>query len=123
MLTELEELKRLSFAQVDELVTGMYSTPDAFGNTPLHSAAKNGFRNIRKEVLTEANLIVGNMVGRTALHEAATYGTLAQIPNSVLNERTLLLPDNRKFTPLHYAAQHGNLDQIPVAIIRGLLWC
>jgi hypothetical protein len=97
--------------------------PNSEGWTPLHflaytisSRSEVMINDLPEDLLTEENMLQGNLAGQTPLHMAADCGNLSQLPKALLTEKNLLTPNAAHLTPLHYAARHGHLDQIPAKV-------
>lgn len=84
------------------------------GNTPLHTAAKNGrIHEIPSNLLKLELFLEKNNLGQTPLHLAAQYGHLDQVPQEYLTRETLTAFDSDGNTAFHKAAGYEHIDQIP----------
>jgi len=79
---------------------------DTNGSSLLHGAARDGCLNRMPKWLVRKSLLDTDSAGLTALHTAALFGHLDQVPVELLTLDNLLLGDKDGDTVLHYAALH-----------------
>jgi len=84
---------------------------EAFGRTPLHSAAVNGDKESAKLLLThKANVNAKDIVGYTPLHVAAANGHKDVVELLLANKVDVNTKANDGRTPLHCATGAGHKD-------------
>lgn len=113
-----EAVKKNDTAKVKELVTAnpdVVFSKDEDGFTPLHLAAKSGYSDMVKYLLTtKAEVDARNSYGSTPLHQVA----LAKGQHSDIIEMLLMhgarvnAPDKYGLTPLHYSTMRDNPDEV-----------
>jgi ankyrin repeat protein len=85
------------------------NSQDAFGKTPLHMVAENGFDEIAETLVSlNVNSKIKNNKGETALHTALRYGKSYIASLLLENDKRLVEEkDNNGNPPLHVAVESG----------------
>jgi len=101
---------------------------DDNGNTPLIAAIKeNRLKEFLKDLpagqlthaawLKPAKRSKNDDLGNCALHEAAIYGVLSQVPTEFLTKQNISRKNIMQYSVLHSAAEHGHLNQLPIELL------
>ena len=81
-------------------------------------AAKNGTLNqLAPKLLTQENLTIKDVNGKTPFHWASYSGALEKIPREFLTQENLTIKNSYGWNPFHSAAYSGHLDQIPEELL------
>jgi len=119
--------RTIQFIRQDNALLNNFFAPNSIGNTPLHSAAKNGYTESVKVILAAAKdnpdllktLLAPNSNGETPMHLAAkkrdtesVKAILAEAKDKPDLLKTLLAPNSSGNTPLHWAATNGNTESV-----------
>lgn len=88
-------------------------------------ASVGGLKDIEPSLLTLENLTSpeSHESKNTALHNAAEFGFLAQVPPDILNEQSIRLKDQSGSTVIHLACITGQVKLIPRQLLKEKDFC
>ena len=90
---------------------GLAHRPVANGELPLHVAARVGFLDGVKCLISfKANVNAGDDAKMTPLHVSAFSGEVDVLKFLLENDANINAQDDKCWTPLHYAVQSGNME-------------
>ena len=115
-----------SFQFLVDVAGGDIDARNSVGATPLHFAVRWGSESIVKFILRKKGtkaasvLNLGDRLGRTPIHYAATQKTGQSLISNLLRAGAAIDHiDNSGMTPLHLAARFGNISLVRILIDEG----
>jgi len=99
--------------------TGLLTTPDTHGRSPLHVAAAHGHGRLVELLLGQgADINASDTAGWTALHLAARAGHLSMVQLLLDSGATPRCFNNTGRVPLWYAAAEGHTNVLELLLKR-----
>ena len=95
----------------------LVSSKDGNGETPLHWAACEGYKDVVEFLLANrAEVNAKDNIGQTPLHAAAEKGQKVVADSLLANQAEVNVRDNDGQTPLHLAAFNGHKDVVELLL-------